>query len=162
MDEAAIPSPPATAVPDGSAAGTASVPIPPSHLDLIGVPNHGVLTTVMADGSPRSSLVWLDHDGTCACINTTLQRHKGRDLLVNPAVSLLVVDAEDTSRYIQVRGDAELVLDGALEHLDALTRCYTRHPCYYGHIHPVAQRERETRVICRIHARRITLDAIHR
>jgi hypothetical protein len=48
-----------------------------------------------------------------------------------------------------------------LEHLDALTRSYTRHPGYYGYLYPAAQRARETRVICRIHARRITLDAIH-
>ena len=32
---------------------------------------------------------------------------------------------------------------------------------YYGSVYPVEQRELETRVICRIHARRITLDAIH-
>jgi len=48
-----------------------------------------------------------------------------------------------------------------LDHLDALTRAYTRHPAYYGYVYPVAQRSRETRVICRTHARRITLDAIH-
>jgi hypothetical protein len=68
---------------------------------------------------------------------------------------------DDTGRYIQIRGDAELITHGALEHLYELTRTYTRHPCFYGHIYPVAQRSRETRVICRIHARRITLDAIH-
>ena len=116
----------------------------------------------MRDGQPRSSLVWLDHDGECARLNTTLERQKARDLGSNPAVSLLVVDADDTSRYIQVRGDAELVLDGALEHLDELTRRYTRHPGYYGHVYPVGQCDRETRVIVRIKARRITLDAIHR
>ena len=71
------------------------------------------------------------------------------------------MDPENTARFIQIRGDAELVIDGALEHLDALTRKYTRHPRYYGFIYPAGQRERETRVICRIHARRITLDAIH-
>jgi hypothetical protein len=47
------------------------------------------------------------------------------------------------------------------EHLDGLTRTYTRYPCYDGHIYPLAQRTRETRVICRVHARRITVDAIH-
>lgn len=52
-------------------------------------------------------------------------------------------------------------LDGALEHLDALTRRYTRHPAYYGHIYP-AEQAKETRVVVRIHARRITVDAIHR
>ncbi len=138
-----------------------TLPIPVSHLDLLTRPICGVLTTMGGDGQPQSSLVWVDWDGTCARVNTTLERHKGRNLLANPRVSLLVVDPDNTSRYIQIRGEVELVTDGALEHLDALTRKYTHHPCYYGHIYPAAQRWRETRVICRIHARRITLDAIH-
>ena len=95
-------------------------------------------------------------------MNTTLERQKGRNLLANPKVSLLIVDPDDTARFIQIRGDAELVFDGAIEHLDALTRAYTRHPRFYGGVYPLAQRARETRVTCRIHARRITLDAIHR
>jgi len=113
------------------------------------------------DGQPQSSLVWVDDDGACARVNTTLERQKGHNLVANPKVSLLVVDPDNAARYIQIRGDAELVTDGALDHLDALTRKYTRHPAYYGYIYPVAQRSRETRVICRIHARRVTLDAIH-
>jgi PPOX class probable F420-dependent enzyme len=135
--------------------------IPASHLDLVTRPICGVLTTMGGDGQPQSSLVWIDHDGTCARVNTTLERQKGRNLLANPKVSLLVVDPDNTSRYLQLRGHAELITDGALEHLDALTRKFTRHPAYYGHIYPVAQRSRETRVICRIHPRRLTLDAIH-
>ena len=49
-----------------------SVPIPASHLDLLTERVHGVLTTVAPTGQPRSSLVWVDHDGSCARINTTL------------------------------------------------------------------------------------------
>jgi hypothetical protein len=64
-------------------------------------------------------------------------------------------------RGIQIRGDAELVHRGAIDHLDALTRDYTSHPCFYGHVYPKEQRRRETRVTVRLHAHRITLDAIH-
>jgi PPOX class probable F420-dependent enzyme len=135
--------------------------IPASHLDLLARPICGVLTTMGRNGQPQSSLVWVDWDGACARINTTLERQKGRNLAANPKLSLLVVDPDNTSRYLQLRGDAELVFDGALDHLNALTRSYTRHPAYYGHIYPAAQQARETRAICRIHARRITLDAIH-
>ncbi|RPI21698.1 MAG: PPOX class F420-dependent oxidoreductase [Actinobacteria bacterium] len=138
-----------------------TVPIPASHLDLLTRPIHGVLTTMGGDGRPQSSLVWVDVAGGAARVNTTLQRQKGRNLLANPRVSLLVVDPANTARFIQVRGDAELITEGAIEHLDALTRKYTRHPRYYGFVYPAEQQERETRVICRIHARRITLDAIH-
>ena len=140
-----------------------TVAIPASHLHLLTRPICGVLTTMGGDGQPQSSLVWVDvdPDGACAQVNTTLERQKGRNLVANPRVSLLVVDPDNPGRYLQLRGHAELIFDGALEHLDKLTRSYTRHPAYYGHIYPTAQRARETRVICRIHARRITLDAIH-
>lgn len=141
------------------ASGT--VAIPASHRDLLARPICGVFTTMGPDGQPQSSLVWVDADDECARINTTLERRKGRNLLANRKVSLLVVDPDDTSRFIQIRGDVELVLDGAEENLDALTRRYTRHPRFYGFVYPIEQRARETRVICRIHARRVTLDAIH-
>jgi PPOX class probable F420-dependent enzyme len=114
-----------------------------------------------ANGQPQSSLVWVDYDGLCARVNTTLERQKGRNLVANPKVSLLIVDPDNTARFIQIRGDAELISEGAVEHLDELTRRYTRHRSYYGYIYPSEQRARETRVICRIHATRITLDAIH-
>jgi PPOX class probable F420-dependent enzyme len=140
-----------------------TMPIPASHLDLLTRPICGVFTTMADDGQPQSSLVWVDVDdyGGFARVNTTLERRKGRNLGANPKVSLLIVDPDDTARFIQVRGDAELVTDGALDHLDALTRKYTRHPAYYGYVYPAEQHSRETRVVCRIHARRITLDAIH-
>jgi PPOX class probable F420-dependent enzyme len=135
--------------------------VPASHLDLLARPICGVLTTMLPDGQPQSSLVWVDYDGECARVNTTMQRHKGRNLLANPKLSLLVVDPDNTGRFMQIRGDAELVTDGAVEHLDTLTRKYTAHPRYYGYVYPIEQQALETRVICRIHARRITLDAIH-
>ena len=139
----------------------ASVAIPESHRDLLTRPVCGVLTTMGRDGQPQSSLVWVDHDGECALVNTTLERRKGRNLLADPRVSLLVVDPDDMSRFIQIRGDAQLVTRGAIEHLDALTRRYTRHPRFYGFVYPESRRDLETRVICRIHPRRVTLNAIH-
>ncbi|MBI5963495.1 MAG: PPOX class F420-dependent oxidoreductase [Chloroflexi bacterium] len=136
--------------------------IPSSHLDLLTRPIHGVLTTMMPDGQPQSSLVWCDYDRECARVNTTLERQKGRNLQNNPKVSLLIVDPADTSRFIGIRGNAELVQTDAISHLDQITRQYTTHPQYYGYIYPCEQQERETRVICRIHATKITLDAIHK
>lgn len=138
-----------------------SLPIPASHQDLLTRPIHGVLTTMMPDGQPQSSLVWCDFDGLCARINTTAERQKGRNLLANPRVTLLIVDPDDTARYIEIRGEAELTTEDALAHLDAITRQYTRHPAYYGYIYPHEQQYRETRLICRIRASKITLDAIH-
>jgi PPOX class probable F420-dependent enzyme len=117
---------------------------------------------MMPDGQPQSSLVWCDYDGECVCVNTSRERQKGRNMSRNSKVSLLIVDPEDTGRYIEVRGEVELIEHGAVEHLDRVTRKYTRHPQFYGYVYPLEQRQRETRIICRIHAKRITRDAIHR
>lgn len=121
-----------------------SVPIPVTHLDLLTRPICGVLTTMGKDGQPQSGLVWVDVDRGCARFNTTLERQEGGNLSANPKVSLLVVDPDNTGRFIQIRGDVEITSDDAL-----------------GHIFPVAQQTKETRVVCRVHARRVTLDAIH-
>ena len=135
--------------------------IPASHLDLLTRPVHGVLTTLMPDGQPQSSLVWCDYDGECARVNTSLERQKGQNMSRNSNVSLLIVDPENTGRFIQVRGEVELVTAGAVPHLDVVTRQYTKHPQYYGYVFPYEKQQMETRVICRIHARRVTVDAIH-
>jgi hypothetical protein len=58
--------------------------IPDSHRDLFARPVHGVLTTMMPDGQPQSSLVWVDYDGECVLVNTTLERQKGRTCAPTP------------------------------------------------------------------------------
>lgn len=137
--------------------------IPESHRDLFQSPIHGVLSTMMPDGSPQSSIVWIDYDGESVLINTTLERQKGRNMQANPRVALLVIDPQDASRWIQVRGRViEITQEGAERHADKLTRRYTNKPHFYGDIYPVARKEQETRVIVKIQPLKISLDAIFR
>src|SRR5512132_4297322 len=96
--------------------------IPNSHIDLFQKPVHGVLTTLMSDGMPQSSIVWVDYDGKYVLINTTLERQKGRNMQLNPKVSVLVIDPKDSSRWVEVRGHViEMTCDGADAHADKLT-----------------------------------------
>lgn len=140
-----------------------AVPIPDSHRDLLVEPVHGVLSTMMPDGQPQSSIVWTDYDGTCILINTTLERQKGRNMSANPKVALLVIDPKDGSRWIEVRGKVvEIQREGAESHADKLTRLYTGKQHFYGDIYPVEQRQKETRVIIKIEPLKISLDAIFR
>ncbi len=136
--------------------------IPESHLDLLVQPVHGVLTTLMPDGQPQSSLVWCDTDGKVVRVNTSCERQKGRNMLADPRVSLVVIDPQDSSRWIEIRGAVEIVYAGALEHLDRITRQYTAHPQYYGYVMPAEKQQRETRIIATIKPGKITLDAIHK
>lgn len=138
------------------------IPIPNSHRDLLDLPLPAVLATLFADGAPHSSVVWCEPDANEVLVNTTLERQKGRNLARDPRATLLVVDPSDGGRFVEIRGNATLTTDGAVDHLDKLTRAYTTHPRYYGYIYPEHQKDQETRVIVRITPTRIVTDAIHR
>lgn len=138
-----------------------TVPIPDTHRDLLVEPLYGVLTTMMSDGQPQSSIVWTDYDGTYVLINTTLERQKGRNMRANPKVTLLVIDPKDGSRWIEVRGKVvEIRREGAEAHADELTQRYTGKRRFYGDIYPVEQKQKETRVIVKIEPIKVSLDAI--
>ncbi len=140
-----------------------TVSIPDTHRNLFCAPVHGVLTTMMPDGSPQSSLVWVDYDGEYVLINTTLERQKGCNMRANPKVAILVIDPKNASRWIEVRGQVrEMSADGAEAHADNLTRRYTGKQHFYGDIYPVEQKQKETRVIAKIEPIKVSLDAIFR
>lgn len=136
--------------------------IPGTHRDLLGQPVIATLSSRLADGSAQAQPVWFLVEGNDVSVNTTRERAKGRNLEMDPRATLLVMDPADSGRWIEIRGDVDLVATGAEEHLDRLTRRYTRHERFYGSVYPLERRERETRVIARIHPRRIVCDAIHR
>lgn len=140
------------------------ITIPNTHLDLFQEPVHGVLTTMLPDGTPQSSIVWVDYDGEYVLINTTLERQKGRNMQSNPKVTVLVIDPKDSSRWVEVRGLVmEMTRNGAEVHADKLTQRYCpgkRH--FYGDVYPPEQKEKETRVIVKIQPIKTSLDAIFR
>lgn len=137
------------------------VVIPVSHLDLLCEPVHGVLTTMMPDGQPQASLVWVDYDGTHILINTTLERQKGKNMQANEKVTLLVIDPKNNSRWIEIRGHVvNITSAGASLHADRLTQRYTHKEHFYGDIYPVQQEQKETRVIVKIEPIKVSLDAI--
>jgi len=138
------------------------VTIPNTHLDLFQSPVHGVLTTMMPDGAPQSSMIWVDYDGQSVLVNTTLERQKGRNMRTNPKVTILVIDPKNSSRWIEVRGQVkEITQEGAEEHADKLTQryCPNKHH-FYGDIYPFEKRQKETRVIVKIQPLKVSLDAI--
>jgi len=137
--------------------------IPNSHLDLLLDPIAGVLTSLMPDGQPQMSIVWVDYDGQYVLINTTLERQKGKNMVANPMVNVLIIDPKNDSRYLEVRGIVtEITLDGAIVHADKQAKAYSNgaHKRFYGEIYPEEQQEEETRVIVKIDPKKINTDAI--
>ena len=136
--------------------------IPPSHRDLIECPPVAALTTVMPDGSPQSSVVWCDFDGTHVRVNTMRGFQKERNMRRNKRVTLLCYDPREPLRYLELRGTVVgMTEDGAAGHLDDLASKYAgRSIRYFGDCIPAAFAETEIPVLCRIRPTHIVaLDA---
>ena len=140
-----------------------TIQIPVSHQDLLRQPINGVLTTMMPDGQPQMSMVWVDLDGECVLINTALERQKVKNMRANPKVNVLVIDPQKSTRFLEVRGEvAAITQEGAIAHADKQTQAYSdnKKQRFYGDIYPLEEQERETRVIVRISPKKITANAI--
>jgi PPOX class probable F420-dependent enzyme len=107
-------------------------------------PYVGVVTALRPDGSPHSTVVWVDVDDEGVSFNTAWPRAKPRYLEADPRVSLAVVDPGDPYRWIAITGITTLIEDGADDQIDRLSKKYTGREKYASH------REGETRVSVRI------------
>jgi len=111
----------------------------------------GVVTDLMPDGTPHSTVVWVDRDGDVVQFNTARGRLKTRNLERDPRVSLVVFDpANAFQRTVVVRGRAQFVDEGADAHIDRLARKYMGADSY------PFRRPGEQRVTVRVIPDRIT------
>jgi PPOX class probable F420-dependent enzyme len=103
-----------------------------SKLDLFKDANYCVVTTLRPDGSPQSTVVWvdLDDDGV-PTFNTARGRAKPANLENDARVSMLVVKGDDFYTWVSIDGRAELTTEGAHEQIDALSRKYDGEPWKY-------------------------------
>ena len=99
----------------------------------------GIVTTLARDGSPQSTVVWVDVDDEGVSINTAHGRVKPRNLARDPRISLVVVDPGDPYRWVKVNGTGTLVDDGADAQIDRLSKKYTGRDVY-GSRQPGEQR----------------------
>ena len=90
----------------------------------------GVVTTLRADGSPQTTIVWVERDGDSVSFNTAYGRAKPGNLERDARVSVLVT-APDFYHWVAVDGHAELTTDGAEEQIDRLSRKYDGKPWPY-------------------------------
>jgi PPOX class probable F420-dependent enzyme len=111
--------------------------------------NFATVATVMPDGSPEATVVWIETDGTYIYLNTAFPRLKARNLQRDPRVAITVFDCGNPyDEVLAIRGRAELILEGADEHIDKLSRMYEGKPFKDF-------RQGQTRVIVKVTPERI-------
>jgi PPOX class probable F420-dependent enzyme len=94
------------------------------QLEFLENPFVGVVTTLREDGSPHSTVVWVDVEDGVPSFNTASGRKKPANLEHDPRASLLVVDPQDAYKWVAVDGKTELTTDGADPQIDKLAKKY--------------------------------------
>jgi len=103
-----------------------SVTLPEDARKLIDERHLADLVTLMKDGSPQVTPLWVDRDGDVIRVNTAEGRQKALNLRRDPRVALLILDRNDGFRWVQVRGRVIEMVTGkeALEHIETLAQKY--------------------------------------
>ncbi len=99
--------------------------IPEAFRDLLSKPAFAALATLMADGSPQVSPVWLDLEGDRVVVNSATGRVKDKNLRRDPRVALSIQDPENPYRYLGLQGRVvEITEKGGDEHIDRMAKKY--------------------------------------
>ena len=105
----------------------------PSEREFLEHAYYATVTTLREDGSPHTTVVWVDVDDAGVLFNTATGRAKPRHLERDPRVSLTVVDPNDGYRWISVSGRAEMTTEGGDAGIDKLAKKYLDKDSYPWH-----------------------------
>jgi PPOX class probable F420-dependent enzyme len=123
--------------------------IPEKYRDLFDKKAFAHLATLMPDGTPQVTPVWVDYDGKHVLVNSARGRQKDKNMERNPEVSLSIQDPDNPYRYLEVRGRVtEITEEGAEEHIDKMAKKYMGKDKYPG------RTPGEVRVLYKIEPRR--------
>lgn len=135
------------------AAQPSTGPIPDEFLDLFQKKTFAHLATLMPDGTPHVTSVYVDYDGRHILVNSARGRIKDRNMEERPDVAIQIPDPDNSDRYVAVRGRVvEITEDGADAHLDRLAQRYLDKDAYP----PSMRFPGEVRCLYKIEPRHVT------
>ena len=99
--------------------------VPDSYKDLFQKRAFGSFTTLMPDGSPQTTPVWVDLVDGNVIVNTALGRQKDKNARRDPRVAVTLIDPDNPYRYLEIRGRVnEVTQNGAEKHIDKMAKKY--------------------------------------
>jgi PPOX class probable F420-dependent enzyme len=103
----------------------------PGFKQLMREPAYCQLATLMPDGAPQNTQVWVETDGQHILVNTAEGRQKVNNVRRDPRVALNVVDPTNAWRIASVRGRVvDITTEGADRLIDELAKKYLNEEAY--------------------------------
>ncbi|MEW5839782.1 PPOX class F420-dependent oxidoreductase [Nitrososphaera sp.] len=104
---------------------SSSTTITPEVQQLLKGKNFASFATLMKDGSPQVTPVWIDTDGQAVLVNTAAGRTKEKNVKSDSRVALSVYDSANPYNMATIRGRVEDITEqGADAHIDQLAKRY--------------------------------------
>jgi PPOX class probable F420-dependent enzyme len=99
--------------------------IPETHIPILKSTALAHLATLMEDGSPQVSAVWVDYKDGLILVNSARGRVKDKNIERDARVGVSITDLENPYRGLSIRGRVTRVTqEGADDHIDELSRRY--------------------------------------
>jgi PPOX class probable F420-dependent enzyme len=98
----------------------------PQIKNLFDGKNFAFLSTLMKDGAPQVTPVWIDVEDGNILVNTALGRVKHRNVSRDPRVALSIIDQNNQYDMVTIRGEVteQITGDKAEKHIDKLAKKY--------------------------------------
>jgi PPOX class probable F420-dependent enzyme len=99
--------------------------IPSSHADILEKKSFAHIATLMPDGSPQVTAVWVDVQDGKVLVNSAKGRLKDKNMERDRRVAVSATDPDNPYRSIAIRGKVvEIRTDGADAHIDKMAKKY--------------------------------------
>jgi hypothetical protein len=99
--------------------------IPDKYRDLFQKPAFGILATLMPDGQPQVTPVWVDWQDGRVIVNSAKGRQKDKNIERDRRVTITLIDPENPYRYVEIRGRVdEITKKDADTHIDKMAKKY--------------------------------------
>jgi len=105
-----------------------TAPLPEPVKRLLDEATFVTLTTLRADGTPHSTVMWADHDGDDIVFATVVGRLKEKHIRRDPRVSVSLFDPANPYAYTTINGTATLDETGGKDLIQRLSHKYRGEP----------------------------------
>jgi PPOX class probable F420-dependent enzyme len=107
--------------------------IPEDYLDLFEKRAFASLATLMPDGSPQVTPVWVLYREPYVIVNSAKGRVKDRNMRNDARVAIAIRDPEDPYRYLGIQGRVvEITEEGARDVINQMAKKYEDRDVYGG------------------------------
>ncbi len=111
------------------------------------------VATILPDGRPHLTVVWIKRDGDDLLFSTTVDRQQGKNIIRDPRVTVMINPPEDPYSYAEIRGIASVTPDSDRELPNELSVKYTGQD--YATFNPASRNDGD-RLVVRVSPVKVT------